>query len=79
MTVLLAILPILAVLIPFIINAITKYQSNAEDRKTINQKAYDTIDKQIASGSSDAITLGGNSDLDELDRLQRSARGDSQR
>ena len=73
---LLAILPILGALVPFILNAITKRQELEADPKTKNQKAYEHIDTQILSRNSTVITAGSNADLDELERLQRSASAD---
>ena len=73
MSVFLAILPILGALIPFAVNQFTRYQARKDDPKTKNANAYAQIDKEIASGNSDALTVGGGADLDELDRLQRSS------
>jgi hypothetical protein len=71
MTLLLALLPILAAVIPFVLKQITARQESQADPKTQNENRYAQIDKQISSGNSDALTLGGGADLDELDRLQR--------
>jgi hypothetical protein len=75
MSAFLAILPILGALIPFVINQITRRQARLDDPKTQNANAYAEIDKQIANGNSNALTLGGGADLDRLDRLSRSANG----
>ena len=71
MSVFLAILPILGALIPFVINQITRHQARLDDPTNQNKQAYAEIDKQITSGDSAALTLGGGADLDQLDRLQR--------
>ena len=75
MSVFLAILPILGALIPFVVNQLTRCQAKRDDPKTKNANAYAKIDKQIAGGSSDALTVGGGADLDELERLQRANGG----
>ena len=75
MSVFLAILPILGALIPFVVNQLTRYQAKKDDPKTKNANAYAQIDKEIASGNSGDLTVGGGADLDELDRLQRSRGG----
>ena len=71
MSVFLAIMPILGALIPFVINQITRYQARLDDPAYQNKQAYAEIDKQIASGDSARLTLGGGADLDQLDCLQR--------
>ena len=71
MSVFLAIMPILGALIPFVINQITRHQARLDDPANQNKQAYAEIDKQIASGDSARLTLGGGADLDQLDRLQR--------
>ena len=73
MSVFLAIMPILGALIPFVINQITRRQARLDDPAYQNKQAYAEIDKQIASGDSATLTLGGGADLDRLDRLSRSA------
>ena len=70
-----SILVIGAALIPFVIEQIDNWQSAKRDPKNINKEKYEAIDKQIVSGKSDTITLGGGDDLDELERLQRSRSG----
>ena len=75
MSVFLAIMPILGALIPFVINQITRHQARLDDPAFQNKQAYENIDKQIASGDSARLTLGGGADLDQLDRLSRSANG----
>ena len=73
MSVFLAILPILGALIPFVINQITRRQARLDDPANQNKEAYAEIDKQIASGDSARLTLGGGADLDQLNRLCRTS------
>jgi hypothetical protein len=63
---------IAAALIPFIIDQISKWQNNNNDPKIINKNKYAQIDNDIVSKNSNNLTIGGESDLDELERLQRS-------
>jgi len=51
----------------------------AADPVEQNRKRYEQIDKEIASGNSDALTVGGGADLDELERVQRAGRGGGER
>lgn len=77
MSIFLALLPILGALIPFIVNEITRYQESHDDPKNQNKARYEAIDaaidKALTKGDSNALTVGGGADLDELDRLQRAA------
>jgi len=75
MTLFLALLPILAAVIPFVIKEIAAHQAAQADPKTQNLSRYAQIDKEIAGGNSDDLTVGGGADLDELDRLQRASGG----
>jgi hypothetical protein len=82
MSIILAILPILGALIPFVLKEITRYQKSHDDPKNQHKERYEAIDKAIAksltNGNSDSLTVGGGADLDELDRLQRAASGGRQ-
>jgi hypothetical protein len=53
--------------------------AKASDPITQNQNRYEQIDHDIAAQDSNAATLHSNSDLDQLDRLQRTTTGSDQR
>lgn len=66
-----AILTILAALIPFAIWLYRTHRTKAESPAEQNKKRYEIIESDIARRDSDAATLHGGDDLDELDRLRR--------
>jgi hypothetical protein len=50
-----------------------KRDAQRNDPLNQNRNRYEQIDHDIATQDSDAATVHSNSDLDELDRLQRTA------
>lgn len=71
MTLAAGIVAILAAVIPF---GIWLYRTNREQAATPeaqDKKRYEQIESDIAKRDSDAATLHGGDDLDELDRLRR--------
>jgi hypothetical protein len=65
-----AILTLLAAIVPFAIWLYRKNADAAADPLEQNRKRYETIDQDIASGDSRAATANTGADLDELERLR---------
>ncbi|MDB6017669.1 MAG: hypothetical protein JWR19_2158 [Pedosphaera sp.] len=65
-----AILGIIAALVPFIIWLVRRQAAKKDDPITQNEKRTEQIDKDIAKGDGVQAGVNGANDLDELDRLQ---------
>ena len=79
MELLLAILPILGALVPFVLKEISARQARAADPKTKNENAYAQINREILSQDSARLTAGSAARLDELERLLRAQGSGGQR
>jgi hypothetical protein len=75
MELLLALLPILAALIPFILNEIVARRAKAADPMLQNQEAYAQINSDLLSKDSSRITIGSTERLIRLQRLLNSTAG----
>lgn len=74
-----AIISLVSLLLGIIFWFLKRRDANENNPKTQNEKRYEQIDRDIATQNSGAATLHSNSDLDELDRLQRAASSGDQR
>ena len=68
-----AIISLVSLVLGIIFWFLKKRDTQQNDPLLQNQHRYEQIDHDIATQDSDAATLHSNSDLDELDRLQRTA------
>jgi hypothetical protein len=66
-----AIISLVSLVLGILFWFLKKRDATRNDPLTQNRNRYEQIDHDIATENSDAATLHGNSDLDELDRLQR--------
>ena len=70
------ILSLVATLLGILFWWLKRSAAKAADPIEQNKNRYAQIDKEIASGNSGDLTIGGGADLDELDRLQRARGGE---
>jgi hypothetical protein len=68
-----AIISLATVVLGILFWFLKRRDANTNNPITQNQNRYEQIDRDIATQDSDAATLHSNSDLDQLDRLQRAA------
>lgn len=74
-----AIISLVSLVLGIIFWFLKKRDVQQNDPSTQNRNRYEQIDHDIATQDPDAATLHSNSDLDELDRLQRTEAGGDQR
>ena len=74
-----AIISLVSLVLGIIFWFLKRRDAQTNDPQTQNRKRYEQIDRDIATQNSDAATLHSNSDLDQLDRLQRATTSGDQR
>jgi hypothetical protein len=74
-----AIISLLSLVLGIIFWFLKRRDAEESDPQTQNKNRYEQIDRDIATQDSNAATLHSNSDLDELDRLQRATSSGDQR
>jgi hypothetical protein len=74
-----AIISLVSLVLGIIFWFLKRSDASQNDPLTQNKNRYEQIDRDIATQNSNAATLHSNSDLDELDRLQRATSSGDQR
>jgi hypothetical protein len=74
-----AIISLVSLVLGIIFWFLKRRDTEENDPQTQNKNRYEQIDRDIATQDSNAATLHSNSDLDELDRLQRATSNGDQR
>ncbi|MDB6057237.1 MAG: hypothetical protein JWO95_1081 [Verrucomicrobiales bacterium] len=74
-----AIISLVSLVLGIIFWFLKRRDAQTNDPQLQNRKRYEQIDRDIATQNSDAATLHSNSDLDELDRVQRATSSGDQR
>lgn len=74
-----AIISLVSLVLGIIFWFLKRRDAETNDPQIQNKERYEQIDRDIATQDSNAAALHSNSDLDELDRLQRTTTSGDQR